>query len=154
MRNIEFSDNDWIERVRQGDQSAADALVERLSPTVFRSVCAHLPRRASDKDMAQIVFLKMFKNLDQFSGLVPLEHWVSRIAVNTCLNELRRERLRPELRMADLDEDEQTVVERLHSAADPGQAKVESEAQVVVDRLMAELNPDERLVVKLLHLEE
>jgi RNA polymerase sigma-70 factor (ECF subfamily) len=144
----------WVERVRQGDEKAAHALVERLYPTVLRSVCAHLPRRTSNEDLAQIVFLKMFKKLDQFSGLVPLEHWVSRIAVNTCLNELRRERHRPELRMADLKEEEQAVIEQNHCSAVDAHPDSNQDVRVVLDRLLAGLKPEERLVVRLLHLEE
>jgi RNA polymerase sigma-70 factor (ECF subfamily) len=60
-----------------------------------------------------MVFVKVFKHLDQFSGQVPFEHWVSRIAVNTCLNELRAERCRPELRWADLSPEQAEVISKV-----------------------------------------
>ena len=84
-------DKKWLERVQEGDEDAARSLVQRLYPTVIKSVRYHLPRRTSEEDLAQAVFLKIFKNLGQYSGLVPLEHWVSRIAVNTCINQLKHE---------------------------------------------------------------
>ena len=60
-----------------------------------------------------MIFIKAFQKLSQFSGKVPLEHWVSRIAVNTCLNQIQWEKIRPELRHADLSVEEQAVIENL-----------------------------------------
>jgi len=63
-----------------------------LYPLVLKLVRAHLPRRAAEEDLVQTVFMKVFAKLDDYAGAVPLEHWVSRIAVNTCINQLRAER--------------------------------------------------------------
>jgi RNA polymerase sigma-70 factor (ECF subfamily) len=90
-----------LEQVRAGDEDAARVLVERLYPTVLRMVRSHLPRRTQEEDLAQAVFAKVFAKLGQFSGRVPLEHWVARNAINTCLNQLKHELVRPELRMSD-----------------------------------------------------
>jgi RNA polymerase sigma factor (sigma-70 family) len=149
-----LNDADWIARVLNGDEAAASALVERLYPTVIKSVRCHLPRRTSAEDLTQAVFAKIFAKLEQFSGLVPLEHWVSRIAINTCINQLKHEAVRPELRMSDLSEEEEAVVSHLASTnadlpGDRGNA-----AREVVDKLLVRLKPDERTVITLLHLEE
>src|SRR5690349_10578155 len=81
-------DTSWLRRVREGDEEAARALVQRLYPTVIKSVRCHLPQHCTEEDLAQAVFTKVFTKLEQFSGAVPLEHWVSRITVNTCLSQL------------------------------------------------------------------
>ena len=47
-------------------------------------------RTASEEDLAQEVFLKMFTRMDQFQGAVPFTHWVSRIALTTCIDHLRQ----------------------------------------------------------------
>jgi RNA polymerase sigma-70 factor (ECF subfamily) len=139
--------------VRAGDEEAAQQLVERLLPKVRKLVACHLPRRTSREDLAQTVFLKIFKNLHQFSGLVPLEHWVSRIAINTCLNEMKLERNRPELRMADFCQEEQAVIEQLNPVhADPA-GEWDTEEVDTLRQLIPRLKPEERLVVQLLHLE-
>ena len=147
-------DKKWLERVQQGDEDAARSLVQRLYPTVIKSVRYHLPRRTSEEDLAQAVFLKIFKNLDQYSGLVPLEHWVSRIAVNTCINQLKHEHVRPEWRMSDLSEEQETVVQQLASTHDPLPDEQKAMARELVEALMARLKPAERLIIQLLHLEE
>src|ERR1700726_2831650 len=84
------------------NDDAARELVRRLYPLVAKIVRAHRPRRTSEEDLSQMIFIKLFQKLSQFSGKVPLEHWVSRIAVNTCLNQIAAEKVRPELRHADL----------------------------------------------------
>src|SRR5437773_5844514 len=107
---------DCLRRVRQRDEEAARLLLNQLYPLVIKLVRSHLPRRTSEEDLAQIIFMKVFAKIEQFSGTVPFEHWVSRIAVNTCLNQLQAERIRPELRWADLSEDEERVLECLGSS--------------------------------------
>src|SRR5688500_9394129 len=96
----------WVAAARAGDNEAAGQLVTHLYPFVMRIVRAHLPRRTEPEDLAQTIFVKMFRYLEQYAGKVPFEHWVSRIAVNTCINQLRAERVRPEARVADLSEAE------------------------------------------------
>jgi RNA polymerase sigma factor (sigma-70 family) len=92
------------------DDDAARELVRRLYPIVAKMVRAHRPRRTPEEDLCQMIFIKVFQKLAQFSGKVPLEHWVSRVAINTCLNQIAAEKARPELRQADLSEEEQAVV--------------------------------------------
>ena len=143
-----------IERVIDHDEAAASELMDRLYPLVLKVVRAHLPRRLDEDDLTQMVFLKIFKHLGQFVGRVPLEHWVSRIAVNTCLSALKAERSRPELRWADLTEEGQAVVESLAvETANPGETDSLA-ARELVHQLLVQLSPADRLVVTLLHLKE
>jgi RNA polymerase sigma-70 factor, ECF subfamily len=142
-----------VARVRDGDDEAARELLQHLYPLVLSIVRGHLPRRTGEEDLAQTIFMKVFAKLDQFSGTVPLEHWVSRIAVNTCINALQAEKIRPELRWADLSEDEEHVIQNLASTSqelDPDQGFA---AREVVDKLLQRLPPADRLVLQLLHLE-
>lgn len=89
------------------------ALMTHLHPLVAKIVRGHLPRRTDEEDLVQAVYVKVFTKLEQYRGEVPLEHWVSRVAVNTCLNEIAREKHRPEWRYADLGEDEVEVLQNL-----------------------------------------
>jgi RNA polymerase sigma-70 factor (ECF subfamily) len=146
--------NVCVARVRQGDESAARALLAQLHPLVLKLVRAHRPRRTDEEDLVQIVFMKVFTKLDQFSGAVPLEHWVSRIAVNTCLKAMRYERVRPEIRLSDLTEEEEQVVQRLASTQDDLPESVDAMSRELLDRLLAMLNAEDRLVVTLLNLEQ
>jgi len=94
-----------VDRARSGDDDAARELIRQLYPLVAKIVRGYRPRRTAEEDLAQMIFVKVFQNLAQYSGKVPISHWVSRIAVNTCRNQLMAEKARPELRHADLSEE-------------------------------------------------
>ena len=100
-----------------------------------------------------MIFIKVFQNLASFSGKVPLEHWVSRIAVNTCLNQIESERVRPELRHADLSEQEVAVVENLAASDEELGPDRKFAARQLVEHLLSMLKPAERLVIDLLYLQ-
>jgi len=100
-----------------------------------------------------MIFIKVFQKLSQFSGKVPLEHWVSRVAVNTCLSQIESEKVRPELRHADLSEEEQAVVENLASASDDLAPDRQLASRQLVEHLLQLLKPVERLVIDLLYLQ-
>jgi len=100
-----------------------------------------------------MIFIKIFQKLSQFSGKVPIEHWVSRIAVNTCLSQIEAEKVRPELRQADLSEEEQAVVENLASSSDELAPDRQLASRQLVEHLLQLLKPVERLVIDLLYLQ-
>lgn len=147
-------DADWISRIQQGDEDAARNLFQRLYPTVISIVRGHRARRTLEEDLTQAVFAKVFAKLGQFSGLVPLEHWVSRIAVNTCINQLKHEKVRPELRMSDLSEEQESVVQQLAVSEGDLPDSQSTGARELVEELLSQMRPEERLVLTLLHLEE
>ncbi len=102
-----------------------------------------------------MIFIKVFQNLDKYSGKVPLAHWVSRIAVNTCLNELRAEKRRPEWRLSDFDENTSAAIEQgARTEADLGSPADARLAKDILYQLLAQLAPEDRLLITLLHLEE
>jgi len=141
-------------RVRLHDLIAARELVEHLYPVVIRIVRARLPRRVAEEDLAQEIFLKMFTRLEQYQGTVPFPHWVSRIAVTTCIDHLRAQRRRPEFRWADLTENEVKVLDAVtsdESCAAPDEALAVRE---LVHQLLEQLKPDDHMVIQMLDLEQ
>jgi RNA polymerase sigma factor (sigma-70 family) len=142
-----------VEAALRHDDEAARELVRQLYPLVAKLVRAHRPRRAAEEDLSQMIFIKVFQKLSQFSGKVPLEHWVSRIAINTCLNQIESEKVRPELRQADLSEEEQAVVENLAATSEELAPDKRFASRQLVEHLLAALKPAERLVIDLLYLQ-
>lgn len=143
-----------IDRVRARDQGAARELVEQLYPLVIRIVRSHLPRRVLEEDLAQDVFMKMFTRLDQYGGAMPFPHWVSRIAVTTCIDHLRAQKRRPEFRWADLSEDEATVLDAVLTSENEVAASDALAAHELVHKLLDQLKAEDRTVIQLLDLEQ
>ncbi|HXP35407.1 MAG TPA: RNA polymerase sigma factor [Chthoniobacterales bacterium] len=142
-----------VQAALRHDDEAARELVRRLYPLVAKMVRSHRPRRTSEEDLCQMIFIKVFQKLSQFSGKVPIEHWVSRIAVNTCLSQIEAEKVRPELRQADLSEEEQAVVENLATSSDELAPDRQLASRQLVEHLLQLLKPVERLVIDLLYLQ-
>jgi RNA polymerase sigma factor (sigma-70 family) len=143
-----------LDRVRKRDQIAARELVEHLHPLVIRIVRAHLPRRVAEEDLAQEIFLKMFTRIDQFQGSVPFTHWVSRIAVTTCIDHLRAQKRRPELRWADLSERETDVLDSAITNENDVAPDDALAAKEIVHKLLDMLKPEDRLVIQYLDLDQ
>ena len=143
-----------LARVRQRDQAAARALVDHLYPLVARIIRAHLPRRVAEEDLAQDIFLKMFHRLEQYQGVVPFAHWVSRIAVTTCIDQLRAQQRRPEFRWADLSANECDVLEAVLTDERDVATGDALAAHELVHKLLDQLKPDDRMVIQLLDLEQ
>jgi RNA polymerase sigma-70 factor (ECF subfamily) len=150
----DFDARSLVEAALRHDDEAARELVRRLYPLVAKIARAHRPRRTPEEDLCQMIFIKVFQKLHQFSARVPLEHWVSRIAVNTCLNQIAAEKVRPELRQADLTEEEQAVVENLASSSDELSPDRRFASRQLVEHLLNLLKPAERLIVDLLYLQQ
>jgi len=143
-----------LERVRRRDQAAARELVEHLHPLVIRIVRAHLPRRVAEEDLSQEIFLKMFTRIEQYKGSVPFSHWVSRIAVTTCIDQLRAQKRRPEFRWADLSESEAGVLDSVLTSEHDVAPDAALAASELVHKLLDQLKPEDQLVVQLLDLEQ
>jgi RNA polymerase sigma-70 factor (ECF subfamily) len=142
-----------LERARQGDEKAVLDIFHYMYPTVAKLVQANLPAREGAEDLIQQVCVKVTTHLNQFSGKVPLLHWVSRIAVNTCLNQIRHEKRRPEVRLADLSEDEAAVIENLATSSTELSASDQVASRELVDKLLDTLKPQDRLLMRLMYLE-
>jgi RNA polymerase sigma-70 factor, ECF subfamily len=139
--------------VRQRDEGASQMLVERLYPMVARVVQANLPRRDEPEDLMQEVFMKVFSRLDQYRGDAPFEHWVSRMAVTTCLDRLRKQQARPELRWADLSEDEQRALEDSPHPAPADDADAGS-AFTLMEKILSQMPQADAWLIRQVEIEQ
>jgi RNA polymerase sigma-70 factor (ECF subfamily) len=143
----------WIARWKEGDESAAEQIIAYLFPVISKIVRTHLPRRDDEKDLVQEVLMKTFAKLHQFKGDAPLSHWVSRLALTTCLDRLRAQKIRPEVRRSDLTPEESEVFDAAWltgSSPDAGNAIA---ARDLVDRILASLPPEDRSLILMVDLE-
>ena len=93
-----------ILRARKGDAAAFEELVREHERKLF-NLCFHTMGNAEDAaDMAQETLLKAWRALERFDGRSGLGTWLYRIAVNTCLDELRRRKNRTAISIQGLSE--------------------------------------------------
>ena len=144
---------DCLQRWRSGDEAAAEALIRHLYPVICRIVRTHLSRRDHEEDLIQDVLMKTFARLHQYRAEVPLTHWVSRLAVTTCLDRLRANKIRPEIRRADLTREETDLFDAADWESRTKDAGEAIEARDLVDKLLSILAPEDRSLILMVDLE-
>jgi RNA polymerase sigma-70 factor (ECF subfamily) len=137
---------------RHGDENAARRLMAVLYPGVQSIIRGRLPRRMAEEDLVQEVFVRFFEKLGSYDGRAPLAHWLSRIAVNVCIDALRAETRRPELRWADLSEAEAGALSAT-VAGTMAEAPDVAAASDLTTKLLEELDPKDRMIIQMMDLE-
>jgi len=100
QRNVDIR----VLQAKRGDPAAFEELVREHERKIF-NLCFNTMGNAEDAaDMAQETLLKAWRALERFDGRSGLGTWLYRIAVNTCLDELRRRRNRSSVSMQSLAE--------------------------------------------------
>jgi RNA polymerase sigma-70 factor (ECF subfamily) len=145
--------DDRLRRWKEGDEAAAEEIIQYLYPVISKIVRTHLPRRDDEKDLIQEILMKTFAKLHQFKGDAPLSHWVSRLALTTCLDRLRAQKIRPEVRHADLTPDEVDAFDAAWLTGSSPDAANAIAARDLVDRILAQLSPEDRSLVLMVDLE-
>ena len=86
---IDADERELIERLKRHDEAAFNAFVLRYQERVFRLLLRMLGDRAEAEDLAQEVFISIFKAIDGFRGDSQLSTWVYRVAANHCRNRIK-----------------------------------------------------------------
>lgn len=149
----DFDPATCLARIRAGDEAAARRFVEATGPLVAKIVRAYLPRHHDRQACEQETYLRAFERIDQYRAEAPLEHWLSRIAVHACLDELRRRKRRPELRRVDLDDRERDALDAA-SRTDAASGPEAAAARELVEKLLECLEPEDAVIVRMLEMEE
>ncbi|MGV3755087.1 MAG: RNA polymerase sigma factor [Verrucomicrobiota bacterium] len=82
-------------RVREGDMAAFETLVERYKQPVINLLYRTLPDAAEAEDLAQNVFIQVYKSAHRYEASARFSTWLFTIARNLCLNEIRRRSRHP-----------------------------------------------------------
>jgi RNA polymerase sigma-70 factor (ECF subfamily) len=86
-----MADSDLITRAAGGDASAFQTLVERHRSMVYRVAYQFAGNHHDAEDIAQDVFIKVFRSLDKFRQDAQLTSWLYRIVMNACIDHRRRQ---------------------------------------------------------------
>ncbi|MDB5037382.1 MAG: polymerase subunit sigma-24 [Bacteriovoracaceae bacterium] len=149
----EFDTADCLKRVLANDEKATEEMYHYLRPLVLKIVHSRLPKRTSPEDLVQTTFMKVFAKLNTYSGKAPLEAWVSRIAVNSSFNAIRSEGSRPELRWADMSEDQERHILDLHAMSASSNFGPSPESGDLLNLLLGQLKSKDKKLIDLVDLQ-
>jgi RNA polymerase sigma-70 factor (ECF subfamily) len=150
------SDGELVLEAIKGDRRAFEKIVTRYQNLVFNIAYHYLGRREEVEDLAQEVFLKVYQTLDRYDTGRPLKHWIGRITVNRCLDELRKLKIRRLHLLSDLGDEDRQSIDQLAEAARTSRPLTELEAEKCLELLeasMSELPEKDRMAFVLREME-
>jgi RNA polymerase sigma-70 factor, ECF subfamily len=160
LSSEEHEEAQFVARLVARDEGAFNELVITYQRRVFALVFRMLGRRDEAEDLAQEVFVQVFKAIDQFRGDSKLSTWIYRIAVNLCKNRTKY----LSRRHANDQDDVDAMADRLPFSAAKGVSVggisrpdelVEGmQLEVVVKRAIAQIEPEFREVLILRDVED
>ena len=146
------SDASLLARAAAGEAAAFDPLVGRWKNRLYRLALRFFRRPEDAEEIVQEVFLKVYRMAASYRSDAPFEHWLLRIATNTCVDRLRERRRRREDVLADITPDSGAWLDAALAGASQEARQAEA-ARVLASDLLDSLAPKDRMVLVLMDLE-
>ncbi|HEY4181695.1 MAG TPA: sigma-70 family RNA polymerase sigma factor [Kofleriaceae bacterium] len=147
-----------IRRLRDRDERAFRELLELHRDRVFNITYRMLGNRSEAEDIAQEVFITVFKTIDSFREESKFSTWLYRVAVNHTKNRIKYLARRHERKHESVDErSEETNGATSGSPAriaQPDKALQTAQSEKLIQEAIAALDDDQRTVVVLRDIEE
>jgi RNA polymerase sigma-70 factor (ECF subfamily) len=142
-------DSRLTDRFLTGDTTAFDALVERHKNRIYGLVC----RISNDPDWAEDitadVFVEVFRSLPRFESRAKFTTWLHRVAMNVCLESIRRRKSHKHVSEVQLDEQL-----GLPAASDPAESVMSKDLAARITNAMQLLPETHRAAIAMFYLEE
>jgi RNA polymerase sigma-70 factor, ECF subfamily len=144
-------------RVKQGDNAAFAELVDRYKQPVLNVVVRMLRDFAEAEDIAQNVFVQIYRSAHRYEVSAKFSTWLFTITRNLCLNELRRRSRHPSESMdavhaAQQDQPLQQFEDR--KGATPPESLLQVELEEKIEQALGRLPENQRLAILLCRQEE
>jgi len=147
MNKVE--DQFYINKVLNGDVNSFSIIVERYKDLIFTIAIRMLKNREEAEEVAQDVFVKIFKSLSKFKGDSKFSTWIYKIAYNTCLDVLKK--YNKQNNFISIDEYQEKQIPELENIFD---ALVLKEQQVIIQKCLSLLPYEESILLTLYYYEE
>ena len=150
------TDGELVAQILAGDSDAFEQLIKRYQKLVFNIIYNHMGRRGEVEDLAQEVFLKVFKSLDMYDQSRPMKAWIARITTNRCLDEMRKGRHSRVQLFSDLSEEEEDRIQYYYHRSGRGASLTETEAEecfALLHKLMNRLTEKDKVAFVLREVE-
>jgi RNA polymerase sigma-70 factor (ECF subfamily) len=91
---VELDDRQLVEQIRQGDDGAFELLVRRKTSKVY-GLCYRVIGNSEDaKDISQLVFLKLWENMEKYDATYAFDTWLYRMVTNVAIDFMRSKQSR------------------------------------------------------------
>jgi len=136
------TDTELISEVRNGNNTAFKQIVMRYESLVASTVMGMLGQCQEAEDIGQETFIRFYKNINKFRGESELGTYLTRIAINLSLNELKRRKRKLKI-FRHIDENEEKKL------GSEDTKFVDKEKKIIIQRAIKKLKPEFRSVLVL-----
>ncbi len=140
---------DLVSRAAGGDPAAFQALVEQHRSMVYRVAYQFAGNHFDAEDIAQEVFIKVYRSLDRFRQDAQLTSWLYRIVMNACIDHRRRQGLGATAPLG--DEAEQRLLNTPEEMPGPEERAYACELGAMLESEIARLPQGQRIVFIMRH---
>lgn len=144
-----INDKVYINKILNGDTNAFTVLVDRYKDLVFTLALRMVKNREEAEEVSQDTFIKVYKSLNRFKGDSKFSTWIYRVAYNTCLDRLKKNK-RQQYTVA-IDEYTEHQVKTLDNALDKIE---EQEKQQAINSCLEMLPSEDSFILTLYYFEE
>ncbi len=137
-----MTDEELIDASRSGDNDAFKEIVKRYESRVAATVIGMLGKRPEADDVGQEVFIRFYRGLNKFRGEATVGTYLTRIAINLSLNELKRMKKKRKLFLGNTPEEAFDI-------PDSTTSEPYNEDKEVIQRALQRLEPKFRSVIVL-----
>lgn len=151
---------DLIRRLQQRDEKAFVLCVRTYQDKVYGLIYRMLGNHAEAQDVAQEVFVTVFKSIDSFRGESKLSTWLYRISANHCKNRIKYLRRRAHKTTTELDAQAERALQTTSGStlgegqAGPAEVLEGAQLEQIVQRAIGKLEEEHRLLLLLRDVEE
>jgi RNA polymerase sigma-70 factor (ECF subfamily) len=138
--SVEPDDRQLVETIRGGDADAFELLVRRKTSKVY-ALCYRIIGNAEDaKDISQLVFLKLWENLEKYDAQYAFDTWLYRMVTNVAIDFMRNRQSRENAVNSNL--------RLVKTSADPEQGVIvqRKEIEAVFQEVSAGLSPKQKTI--------
>jgi RNA polymerase sigma-70 factor (ECF subfamily) len=155
----EHSDPDAVLmlRVKRGDRAAFAELVDKYKQPLFNFILRHLRDESESEDVAQNVFLQVFKSRQRYQATAKFSTWLFTIARNLCLNEIRRRSRHPAESIEESHAENEDQPQRQYEDKTnrlPGENALQAELAGKIEEALAGLPENQRTAILLCRQDE
>ena len=144
-----IDDFSLIKAIQAGDHNAFESLVRRYQRQVANLIYVTMGNRDDVDDIAQEVFIRVYRSLPRFKFDASFFSWIYRITMNLCIDEIRKRKVRKVLSLDFLTED---ALEKSRKSKDhimPSDLLLTDERREVVQSALQRLKPEHREILVL-----
>ncbi len=144
-----------VRKIQAGDVDAFDTLILKYRERVYSVIYNLTSNREDASDLTQETFIKAFQSINRFKGKSSFFTWLYRIALNTSLTHLRKNKLRRFFSFEKMVEEDHTegFIQNMKTDSDSDKAALMNELQETLNDAFQKLSVKHRTVITLFEID-